>query len=73
MNRKEYNRKSKIGWIGSQYCLSGNYIENPEYQDGKVLIFLGENNVELVLSKKQFKKLRKMIDEFMKYEGKDYD
>ncbi len=58
MTKKEYDKKTKTGWISNQYNLKSSYIGIPE------------SNVELILSRKQFNILKDMIKELIKQEGK---
>lgn len=63
--KEDYNRKTKTGWIGSQYNYKGNYVERPEEGSGYE-IYLRHNEVLIFLSLKQFTELLEMLENYKK-------
>jgi hypothetical protein len=66
--KKEYDKKTKNGWIDKQFLLRGNYLEKEEYGKDYIL-YIVNNNIILLLRKEDIIIIKELIKEFEKQEG----
>lgn len=66
--KQKYNRKTRIGWIGSQLCTKDFNIDKMEFSDDTFEIQSSPNGTHFYLNRQQLMNLRKALNTFAKEE-----